>query len=145
MSNSTYSFQDANTTLSHPAMGQYTANGEGVGTVTWSMATDRSTQDVAADGSVMTSKIKGRNGTIAISIQQTSALNQWLTRLYNYLETAPASEWTGITVVQRAASMGQLKTATGVCFQKLPDVPYQAQGQQITWTLMAADVQQDVI
>lgn len=145
MSTSTYSFADVTMTISHPAIGQYVASGAGIGSITTTMATDRSTHDVSADGSVMVSKIKGRNGSHAVSVQQTSDLNKWLLRLYNYLETGPANEWAGISIVMRAPRMGEMITSTGVSFQKLPDKPYQAQGQQVTWNLMAADIQQDNI
>ncbi|NOU95591.1 DUF3277 family protein [Paenibacillus sp. LMG 31456] len=145
MSTSIYSFGDVTLTLSHPSLGQYVAGGEGLGSISTSMATDRTTHDVSADGSVMVSKIKGRNGSHAIAIQQTSPLNQWLLKAYNYLENAPANEWAKLSIVQRAPSMHDLITSTGVSFQKLPDKPYQAQGQQVTWNFMAADIQQDVI
>jgi hypothetical protein len=140
-----YSFADVSITISHPAIGQYVATGEGTGSITTTMATERTTHDTSADGSVMVSKIKGRSGSHALAVQQTSALNQWLLKLYNYLETAAASQWAGISIVQRAPSMGDLITSNGVSFQKLPDKPYQSQGQQVTWNLMAADIQQDVI
>jgi hypothetical protein len=31
-------------------------------------------------------------------------------------------------------------TLTGVSFDKIPDKPYQAAGQKITWKLMAASI-----
>jgi len=142
--NSLYSFDDTSVTFSHAAVGQYVASGKGIGSLGVSMATDRSVQDVAADGSVMTSKIKGRNGTLSVSAQQTSDLHKWLLKLYNYLETAPTNQWAGITIVVRSPSMQDKVTATGVAFQKIPDRQWQAQGQQLMWTLLAADIQQDV-
>jgi len=145
LANSTYSFSDVAMVISHPAVGQYVASGVGLGSITTTMTTDRTTHDVSADGSVMVSKIKGRNGSHAIAVQQTSELNRWLLRLYNYLESAPTNQWAKITIIIRAPEMGDLITSTGVSFQKLPDRPYQAQGQQVTWNLLAADVQQDAI
>lgn len=145
MPTSVYSFSDITMTISHPAVGQYVASGVGLGSITTSMTTDRSTHDISADGSVMVSKIKGRNGSHAISVQQTSDLNKWLLKLYNYLEFAPTFQWARATIVIRSPSMGDLILSTGVSFQKLPDKPYQAQGQQVTWSLMAADIQQEVI
>ncbi|NHN33543.1 phage protein [Paenibacillus agricola] len=146
MGYSTYSFGDVTTTFSHPSVGSYATGGaDGLGSISTTMATDRTTHDTSADGQVMVSKIKGRSGTIAIAVQQTSSLNDWLLTLYKYLETAPASEYALTSVIQRAPSMGDLITATGVSFQKLPDKPYGAQGQQVTWNLMAADIQQDNI
>jgi hypothetical protein len=140
-----YSFSDVSMTISHPAVGQYVANGEGLGNINTTMATDRTAHDTAADGTVMISKIKGRSGSHSIAVQQTSALNAWLLKLYNYLETAPSNQWANTMIILRAPSMQDLITSTGVSFQKLPDKPYQAQGQQITWNLMAADIQQYVI
>jgi superfamily I DNA and RNA helicase len=141
---STYSFSDVSMTISHPAIGQYTANGTGLGNINTTMATERTAHETSADGSVMVSKIKGRSGSHSIAVQQTSDLNKWLLKLYNYLETASTSQWAGISIVLRSPSMQDLITSTGVSFQKLPDKPYQAQGQQITWNFMAADIQQDV-
>lgn len=144
MPTTTYSFGDVSMVIAHPSVGQYVATGAGLGSIATTMTTDRSTHDVASDGSVMVSKIKGRNGSHTIAVQQTSDLNKWLLKLYNYLEQAPTSEWTGISVTVRAPSMQDLIRSTGVSFQKLPDRPYQAQGQQISWVLLAADVDQTV-
>ncbi|WP_289141551.1 phage protein [uncultured Brevibacillus sp.] len=140
----TYSFADVAGVISHSAVGQYVATGEGTGSISVSMTTDRSAHDVAADGFVMVSKIKGRNGTLTISVQQTSALNKWLLKLYNYLEQAPTSEWAGVSITLRSSTMQDLIRATGVSFQKLPDKPFQAQGQQVSWVFMAADIDQSV-
>jgi superfamily I DNA and RNA helicase len=139
----TYSFQDVSVTFSHPSVGQYVATGSGIGSINITMANDKTTHDTAADGNVMISKIKTRNGSIALSIQQVSWLNTWLTKWLNYLETAGADEWAQTKIVVRAPNMGETITAVGVTPQKMPDRPYQAQGQQVTWNLMAGDIQQD--
>ena len=45
-------------------------------------------------------------------------------------------------VATRSASTeGTSHTASGISPQKVPDKPYQAQGQKVTWVLMCADVQ----
>lgn len=143
MSVSTYSFDDVGVTISHPSVGQTVANGQGIGTINVTMATERTTHEIAADGSVMISKVKGRNGTVALAIQQTSPLNAWLMRWFNYLEVAPASEWAKTTIVIRSSVMQQTTVCNFVSPQKQADKPYQAQGQLITWNLMSADIQQD--
>jgi hypothetical protein len=145
MAYSTYSFEDVNVTFSHPQFGQFVANGAGIGSISTVMTNDRSAQDVAADGTVMVSKIIARNGTHALSVQQTSELNRWLTRLYNFLDVSATVQWARITVMIEAKNMGEKITSTGVSFQKLPDRPYQQQGQQITWNLMAANIQYQTI
>jgi hypothetical protein len=35
---------------------------------------------------------------------------------------------------------GSVHTLTGVSFEKIPDKPYQAAGQKITWKLLAANI-----
>ena len=141
---STYSFADVSLIVSNPYFGQYIATGTGLGQITVTMTTERSAHDMAADGSVMVSKIKGRNGTIALQVQQTSDFQKWLLRLYNYLEQAATNTWASTTIIVRSPAMQDLHTATGVSFGKLPDRPYQAQGQKVSWSLMAADIQQDI-
>jgi len=139
-----YSFADVSTVVSHPGFGQFVATGEGLGSITTEMTTDRTIHDVAADGGVMVSKIKARNGTISMAIQQTSTFHQWLTKLYNYLETADTDQWAEIKIIIRTLAMSELETCTGVSFSKLPSNPRQAQGQNLTWSLMAADIQRDI-
>ena len=144
MSYTTYSFDDVSMVISHPSFGQFIASGTGVGSISVEMLTERSAHDIAADGSVMVSKIKGRNGNVSVAAQQTSGLHKWLLKLYNYLEAAGAGRWAEIAIIVRAPMMKDLIVCTGVSFNKLPTRPYQATGQMITWSLMAADIQQDV-
>jgi len=143
LSYETYSFQDLSTIISHPNFGQYAIEAEGIGSITFGMTTERTVHDLAADGNVMISKVKARNGTVSMSIQQTSSLQSWLKRLYNYLETADASQWAQIMVVSRTLMLGDSYICTGVSFGKIPDRVYQVDGQKVTWALLAADIQQD--
>lgn len=131
--------------FNHPSVGQYSLQGEGMGSISVAMAGDRTAHDVAADGSVMVSKIAGNNGTISISVQQTSPLHKFLLGWWNYIKdpNTPSSEYALATIMIRAVSMGEETFATGVSPQKLPDKPYQQQGQQVTWALMAADIDQN--
>lgn len=141
----TYDFLDVSVTISHPSVGTFSMVGEGVGSISVSMTTDRTAHDPAADGSIMVSKIRARNGSVSISIQQTSYINRWLLKWYNYVEAANASVWADAKIIIRAPQMGELTTCKGVSPQKIPDNTYQAQGQNITWSLMAADIQKDAI
>jgi len=137
---STYAFEDFSAIITHKAMGQLTLQGSGIGTITFTMANDVSSHDVAADGSVMTSKIKASNGTVAIAVQQTSDANAWFTRLYNYLVTASSKEWAGISLMGTSAVMQVTHTGSNMSFQKRSDKPYQQQGQQVTWTFLAGEL-----
>ena len=62
----TYAFTDISATITHPAYTSFSIQGEGVGDITISKAQERTAHDIAADGSVMISKIAGNNGTITI-------------------------------------------------------------------------------
>jgi len=134
---STYSFADLACVLSHPAMGQLSLQGEGLGSITFSEANDLTQHDTAADGSVMASKIESSSGTIVIQVQQTSDAAKWLRRYINYIKAAPSSEFTRATLIGSSKVMGVTHTCTGVSPQKRPDASYQQAGQQISVTLMA--------
>lgn len=138
---STYSFTDVVATISHPSYGSYSIQGEGIGDMTITKSTDRSVHDVASDGSIMTSKVAGNNGTVAINAQQTSSLHEWLQGLFNYLWQADTSEWAQISCTIEAPKMGKSFYCTGGAFTKEPDEPFQAQGQRVAWTLLFADIQ----
>lgn len=140
MSVTTYSFQDNNVSFNHQ-FGNASSSGAGIGTISVAMTQTKTTHDVAADGSVMISKIEGDNGTIAITIQQTSQLHKYLKNWYNYINTSTdTSQWASMAINVNNKSLGDSVVATNVSPQKLPDQPYQAQGQMVTWTLMAAKI-----
>lgn len=136
----TYSFGDISCVMSHPTYGSFTLMGEGIGSINISMSNDVSYHDVAGDGTVMVSKVRAKNGTVGLAVQQTSSLNKWLTGLYNYLLTAPTAEWEQLTIDVNAMNIEQKTLCNRVSFQKFADKPYQQQGQTVTWNLLAADV-----
>lgn len=135
-----YSFNDISISLNHPQVRSFSAVGEGIGEITISYAADRTTHDVGADGYVMVSKIKNRTGSLSMSILQTSGLNDYMMQWWKYIEEAPASEYADMVITIRGINGGDNIVLTGVAPKKPADRPYQAQGQSITWELMAADV-----
>ena len=137
----TYSFLDLAGAIAHELLGAYTFTGEGVGQVTVSMTTDKSAHEVAADGSVMVSKVAGDNGNITIQCQQTSNVHKWLLAAYNSLMIADTDQWARMGATLRNTSDGTSHVIQGISFQKVPDKSYQAQGQMVSWVLMAADIQ----
>lgn len=141
MKHSIYSFTDVNAVISHPSYGQFSLEGEGMGSFTVTKVTERSQQNVAADGCIMTSKIAGNNGSVTINAQQTSSLHNWLQGLFNYLWAAPTNEWAQISLTIRAPKMGKVISCTYGSFQKEADEPFEAQGQDIAWTLLFSDIQ----
>lgn len=141
----TYSFDDVEVTFSHPGIGLYLVNGKGIGSISVTMSTEKSTHDVAADGSVMVSKIPGDNASIDVEVQQTSEFHKWLTNYYNFVKLAPASQWANAAIVIRDKVGGALITALDVSPLKKADKPYQAQGQRVTWPFLAANCQEVAI
>lgn len=140
MAHSTYSFDDITATIAHPDFSSYSLKNEGTGSIRKTMANDRTVHDVAADGSVMISKIKVKNGSLTIQAQQTSNLHSYLTKLYKYCESAAASTWAKITVVIQDKMTGRTVNASYGSFKKLGDEGWQAQGEQVSWELMFAEI-----
>ena len=138
--NSTYSFADVTFIMSHPSVGSFTFTGQGVGSITISRSNDMTQHDVAADGSVMASKIVIKNGTIALAIQQTSAAHEWLKKWVDYMTVAPTNEWTQTTGILQSDALGVNTTISGISPQKVADAVYQQSGQQETWNLMAMEI-----
>ena len=139
----TYGFEDVTVSCNHPGVGAFSSTGAGMGSVTTVYSNERTVHDVAADGTVMISKIKAKNGTIALVMQQTSEFHKNLLRWYNYVDSANASEWAGMNVTIKSKTLNESTTCTGVSPQKAADRPYEAQGQRVTWTLMAAEITED--
>lgn len=140
MARTTYSFLDIVGSIHSDVIGDYVFTGEGAGSVSISKSTERSSHDVAADGSVMVSKIAGNNGNLTIEVQQTSPLHKWLLKWFAAVWDAPTSSWASTTILLKNASTGASHVCSGVSPNKEADVPYQSQGQRVTWTLMCADI-----
>lgn len=143
----TYSFKDLVGALTNGLFGisySITGGNVGVGSVTITMATERTTHDTAADGVVMPSYIAGDSGEVSIEVQQTSNLHHQLLLLYNLCVTAAEAGdvggWAASVLSFRTIIDGSTHICGGVSFAKVPDKPYQAQGQKITWRLMAANI-----
>ena len=140
MSCKTYSFDDVTVSFSHPSVGAASTVGAGLGSISIAKANDDTAHDVAADGAVMISKIAGKNGTIAITVQQVSDFNKFMLKWYNYVKQGNASEWASANITINSKNLNDSTVCTGVSPQKIADRGYQAQGQQVTWNLMAAEI-----
>jgi hypothetical protein len=142
-----YSFKDLVGAITNGLFGisyAITGGNVGAGSITLTMTTERTAHDVAADGVVMPSYIAGDNGEVAIEVQQTSKLHHQLLILYNLCVTAAEAgdllPWAATVISFRTVIDGSTHICNGVSFAKVPDKPYQASGQKITWRLMAANI-----
>jgi hypothetical protein len=136
----TFAFEDLAVVFTHPSKGSLTLTGAGIVSATVSRSTDVTAHDLAADGSVMASKIQARNGTLTLVLQQTSAGANWLRKLNQYLEVAASSEWTQGVCSISSKVMGVDVMCTGVSPQKTPDAAYQAAGQQVSFAYMCQTI-----
>lgn len=142
MSFNTYSFEDVILTCTDESIGQEIATGKGIGNISVAMTNDRTTHEVASDGTVMISKVPGPNGEITITIQQTSALHRALIAWYNNVSIGSTDEWARMVMTIESKYLGDLTTCTGVSPKKLADRGYEAQGQMVSWSLLAAEITQ---
>jgi len=121
-------------------MEDYIFTGKGVGSITISKSTERTVHDIAADGSVMVSKVPGNNGTVIIEVQQSSPLNEWLYAWFQKLWNSPTSKWASTTILIRNGHLRRTHVCVGVSPSKESNSTYQAQGIRVTWNLMCADI-----
>lgn len=143
---STYSFKSVSGSFSHPLAGTFAFSGQiGMGQFTVVMSSERSAHNVAADGAVMVSYMAGDNGTIAIQMQQTGDFYDFLQEWFNVCKTAAdagdPTNWASASLTLVSITDGVQHICTGVSPGKPGDKPYAAQGQDITWTLFCADIQ----
>jgi hypothetical protein len=142
----TYSFKSLSGAFIHPLVGSFPIGGGnvGMGQITISMTIDRTTHDVAADGSVMVSYIAGDNGMVSIEVQQTSALHSFLLGWFNACKTAAdlgdVIMWTAAAFSVRNILDGSTHAMSGISPGKVPDKVYASQGGKITWTLPCAKI-----
>lgn len=137
MTHSTYSFDDIDFTLTL-AGESYTMAGDGIGELTYEYLPTTSTQDVAADGSVMTSKIIARNARFNFSSQQTSALHKFFIKQFNILRDEQTEEWaTGtLTITDRLNNI--IIRASNVAFEKQASTTFASEGGRVQWPMVAA-------
>ena len=136
--NRTYSFSDYTIIIGHPSIGQHSFQGEGIGGATVAYAKDMTAHDSAADGVVMISKIVSKNGTATITTQQTSEGNKWLKNFVKYLRNAPTSEFALGYMLIYGPDVDM--RCNGLTPQKPADTAFQESGQQVSWSLMVAEI-----
>lgn len=135
-----YSFEDTIVTINHPGKGSYSAYGSGIGSVGVSYTNDVTAHDVAADETVIISKMVRRNGTVVFDVTQASDFNKYLNELATFLEVADSSQFALATIDIENKSTGDKYHCTGVSHQKRADNNYNSQAQNRSWTWMCANI-----
>lgn len=146
----TYSFKDLVGAFAHPDAGVFQFYGEaGIDRVTITMATERTTHQVASDGAVQVTYRAGDNGHATIETQQTSPLHAFLVNWANILQTnadiGNLTNYAAATIKLVSVLNGATHSLTGVSPSKQPDKPYGAEGANVTWTLLAANIVNEAI
>lgn len=136
MSYTTYSFSEVSFVMAHPDLGQCVMTGQGVGDILVGRAQDAGVQEAAADGSVMSTKVVTKHGTLGFTLHQTSAAHKWLEKAYNALMAAPASAWAQFSATIESITTGQVISISETEIQKLPDHSYQQNAQNVTWNFL---------
>lgn len=136
----TYSFEDVTVNISHPQVGNYSAYGTGIGTVSVSYENPVTYHDVSSDGAVVVSKAVRKNGTITFSVLQSSDFNSFLKKWSNYLETSHVSNFALTTITITNRSTGDVYYCSGCSHQKKADNEFASQAGNRTWTIMAAKI-----
>lgn len=139
-----YSFLDLTGVLYHPLTSSYAFTGQGVGSVTVTMDSEKTFHEIGVDGVVIMGKIPSSSGKLIIECQQTSNVHKWLLYTYQTINTGIPSvkvkEWGRMTSLLRNLKDGTTHILKGVSFEKIPDKLYTAEGQMVTWVLWAASV-----
>lgn len=139
-----YSFGDVTCTIAHSLVGQKQVVGNSAGSVTVTMTDDRTQSGIAADGSVMHSKILSKRGSVAIEVQQTSEFNKWMINAANTVDNAPTPDWSHWTITIVENYDNGIKTTASYCaLQKRPDRKNAQEGDFVTWTFLAMNVAQE--
>lgn len=141
----TYSFKDLSGAFTSPVAGAFIFSGEiGQGRVVVANTTEHGLMDTATDGTVMPIYVAGDAGTITIECQQTSIVHKFLLNWFNIVNTlargGDVSNWATAAILMRNLVDGSSHTASGVSPQKVPDKTYVANGTNISWNLLCANL-----
>ena len=139
MQNTTFSFKQLTGFISLGGMSYAFTGGEGLGGITFTPLTEKTTHNRAADGTIMPNFIAGDNADVVIEVQQTSAFHQFMMNAFNVLNAAGGVGWADGAGSFRHMVTGNSYIATGLSFKQDASEPYHVEGEMITWNLMACE------
>lgn len=129
-----YSFMDVTASFIGPGMVFDLGSGSGNSEegITVAMSGNKNAITLGIDGEGMNSLLPGKSGTVTINLLQTSPANKKLSLAYNAQSQSSASWGNNIIVIRNNAS-GEVITARGVAFQKLPERKFAKEGGTSAW------------
>lgn len=143
MSSFTYSFLSIVAAISDPNGTFSIGSGAGASDegITITMADDKASLVVGADGQGMHSLHAAKNGTVTVRLLKTSPTNALLQDLYAACTSSPAN-YGASTITIRDPYRGDVITCQGCGFRKFPDISYGKDGAMQEWTWNAAQIDQ---
>lgn len=95
-------------------------------------AGDINAMTIGADGEGMHSLSADRSGTITVNLLKTSPMNKVLSAAVAFQRSTPASHGQNtITIVDKLR--GDVITAQGCAFRRVPDVSYGKEARMVAW------------
>lgn len=149
MANTVYSFKDLVGTFTHVSKSIIiggSSNGKiGIGQITVHMANDITTHEISMDGAIIPFVVPIFNGTVSIQCQQTSTFHKFLLNWYSSLKTAQATgtvtNWANAQMILKNTVNATSHYISGISPQINPDKVYSTQGGNVTWSLIAANIE----
>lgn len=137
----TYSFIDVNAAIAGPGGAFSLGYGSGVSEegITITMAEDKDTMTVGADGEVMHSLHAAKHGTVTVKLLKTSPVNNKLMALYD-LQSLSSSTWGNNVITVTNSVSGDAIACRSVAFKKIPDLNYQKDGGTNEWAFNAGKI-----
>ena len=130
----TYSFMDVTASLTGPSGALDLGYGSAVAEegIVVAMAEATNTMTLGADGEGMHSLHAGKGGTVTVNLLKTSPLNKKLSIMYA-AQKLSSSLWGNNVIVVRNSVSGDLATARGCAFQKIPDFSNPKVAGTVAW------------
>ncbi|NUU68840.1 DUF3277 family protein [Enterobacteriaceae bacterium BIT-l23] len=140
---STYSFMDVTASFAGPTGIIDLGAGSGLSEegITVAMAEEKNSMKIGADGEVMHCMRVSKHGTVTVKLQQTSPSNKKLSLAYN-AQSQSSATWGNNVIVIRNSASGDITTARGVAFKKLPDHANAKEGGTVSWEFECAKIDQ---
>jgi hypothetical protein len=135
-----YSYKSIQLSFSHLIAGTFVLNGEqAAGGITITPLIDHTAQEVTPDGATINNFIPGNNATLTVQVQQVSEWNDFLVGWHNdcvmAAEAGDMSNYATASALVIDTNSGRTHTMQGIAPSKIPDTPYGAQSQMVSWVL----------
>jgi len=133
-----YSFLDVQAAITGPGGSFNLGSGSGAAEegIKVSMAEDKNTLTVGADGTPMHSLHGGKHGTVTVQLLKTSPTNAKLSTMYNMQTTSAAAHGMNVITISNPIS-GDSITCVMCAFKKHPDTAYAKEGGNVEWVFDA--------